>query len=292
MQKLVYVPPWSEYGGIDDVTLELSAPYILGTISGTGGADIDITSRPLPGFSGEFVENVRVESRVIACTIHVEGATREEMYRQRFNLSQLMRVSETPGYIYYSNDYITLRTQAIPQKSPDFTARVQNYNKAEIKFYCPSPYWEAVEEASGNVGYVDGGFEFTLEIGQENGIIFGTLLPYAFFENSGVLDAPVRIEISGPATNPTIQNTTTGEKIVLDREVLFGETLVINTQRGNVYVKIIHENGSSEDAFHYITPDSEFWQLAPGRNQIDYYTDNESEPTEIKISYRQLYAGA
>ncbi len=291
MQKLIYVPPGSEYGDSSNVVLQLAPPYILSALSGTGGADIDITARALPGFSGEYVESVRAESRIVPCTIHIEGKTREEMYRERFRLVQLLKPSETAGHLYYSNDYITLRTQAIPQKSPEFTARIRNYNKAEIKFYCPSPFWESVDENSGGVAYVDAGFEFPLEIDEMEGVIFGTLLPYAFFENEGSLNAPVRIEIKGPATNPTIQNTTTGEKITLDREVLFGETLVISTRRGDIFVRIIHEGGTTEDAFHYITPDSEFFQLIPGKNQIDYYTDNESEPTEVTIYYRRLFAG-
>ena len=102
--------------------------------------------------------------------------------------------------------------------------------------------------------------------------------------NSGDVDAPVKIEFIGPATNPSVINETTGKVIQVNRELGASDVLTISTEFGKKYVRI---NG--DNAFHYIDLTSSFWNLIPGENILSYKSNNDSINTRVKIKWKNRY---
>lgn len=288
MQKIIYVPPGGNFD-IPETCAEfsLTPPYILGSVNGTAGTENTIISSTVPGLDGVYVHGVRTESREISCYIHVEGKDRLDMYEKRFSLIQKLAVSDIPGTLYYFNDFISMRIKAFPISSPDFTERFGRYNKAELRFYCPYPFWESLADKSGYMAYLDEGFTFPFEFD----IQFAALENKTSLFNNGSVSAPLQIIIKGPANHPFIINETTGEKLKISRSLDEGESMYIDTQRGNKQVVITHSDGTKEDAFHYIEADSEFFSLIPGENKLRYQSLDESEKTQVFLRYRELYAG-
>ena len=288
MQKLIYVPPGGSLTKPDTcVELSLAPPYILGSVTGTGGPEVTVLSSTVPGADGAFVQGVRRESREVKCAVHVEGNNREDMYRKRARLAGLLAPSSAPGVLYYLNDYTTKRIAAIPTASPEFTGRVKDYCRADVTFFCPFPHWEDPEERSGYMAYLDEGFTFPFEFN----IQFAALANKTGIVNNGSVPVPLEITVKGPATNPAVVNDTTGEYIRLSSTLEEGESLAINTRRGSKSVVITRADGTAEDAYHYLDPRSVFFQLQPGENQLKYQSDNESEQTQVTLRYHELYAG-
>lgn len=288
MQKLIYVPPMGDISRPETCAeLSLASPYIIGSVTGTGGPEVTVLSSTVPGVDGAFVQGIRQETRQVKCFVHVKGENRADMYAKRFALAKLLAPTPEPGYLYYINDFTVQRIKAIPTSSPDFTDRIHDYSRAEITFYCPSPHWEDPEEKSGYMAWLDEGFTFPFEFN----IQFASLANKADIINNGSVAAPVEITITGPATNPTIRNNTTGEYIRLSTILREDEILTIYTQRGAKRVTITRKGGGAEDAYHYIDPTSTFWQLQPGRNALEYQSDDESELTQVEIRYHELYTG-
>ncbi|WP_434310481.1 phage distal tail protein [Hominifimenecus sp. rT4P-3] len=108
--------------------------------------------------------------------------------------------------------------------------------------------------------------------------------------NGGHLDTPIQVIFQGPAENPRIINHTTGERMIVNRTLTEGDFLHINTDPGNISVQI-ERNGSLEDAYGYIDLDTDFFQLRPGENRIEYGTDNELDPQQVVIIHRERYLG-
>ena len=141
MQRMVYVPPGGNVELPETcVEFSLAPPYIIGSVTGTGGPETTVISSSVPGVDGVFVHGIRTESREVTCFIHVDGEDRKDMYRKRFELIKKLTPGQEPGLLYYFNDYTVKRIAAFPQSSPSFTERIQNYNRAELRFLCPSPY--------------------------------------------------------------------------------------------------------------------------------------------------------
>lgn len=108
--------------------------------------------------------------------------------------------------------------------------------------------------------------------------------------NGGHLDAPVQVIFQGPAENPRIINQTTGERIIVNRTLTEDDFLRIDTDPDHISVQI-ERNGVAEDAYGYIDLDTDFFQLVPGENVIEYGTDNELDPQQVVIIHRERYLG-
>jgi len=157
------------------------------------------------------------------------------------------------------------------------------YQKYLIHILCHQPFWlDSVTETREIVAWI-------------GGMTFPLILPTAFamkgpktvnIVNQSDVEAPVRIEFKGPATNPRVTNKTTGQYIQVNRELVLGDVLVITTDFGAKRVEI---NG--ENVFNWIDLGSYFWQLQPGDNIIEYSSDDPVEPTAVMISYRNRYVG-
>lgn len=290
MQRLVYVPPGGNIELPDTcVEFSLTPPYIIGSVTGTGGPETTVISSNVPGVDGMFVHGIRAESREVTCYIHVDGDDRRDMYRKRFELNKMLTPGQTPGMLYYTNDYTVKRIEAFPKSSPRYTDRIQNYNRAELIFLCPSPYWEDTVTQSGFMAYINGGFKFPFRF--RPAISFAALQKQTVLNNAGSVPAPVEIVIQGPATNPTVVNQTTGERLQVRRSLAEGEILEINTKRGAKSVKLTKPGQDPEDAFQYVDLHSTFLQLRPGVNELRYESENEAEQTRVTVRFRELYAG-
>lgn len=289
MQKMIYVPPNGSYSNSSTyVYLATAEPYILSTLSGVGGVEASIISSTIPGMDGAYMQGIRIEPREIPCTVYVHGNDRQDMYSQRYELIRKLTPTSKLGWLYYRNDYIHVRTQAIPRLPPDFTERIRNYNKADISFWCPSPYWQSISNKSEEIGYIKGtGFKYPFSLP----IKFANLKSEVMIDYQGSVPAPVTITIYGSAAKPKITNKTTGKYIAVEKELTDNQRLVIVTTRGSKSVKIAETGKSTKDAFQYIDPESVFWELQPGENIISYDSGDDSQKTAVKIVYSEFYSG-
>lgn len=295
MQKLTYVPPGESIERPDQCAVfSLSPPYILGTVSGVGGAETSLVQDTVPGVDGSYVYTTRTESREVNATIHVQGVTRQGMYEKRFGLIRKLSPRKEPGTLYYQNDYISVRIAAYPANAAEFAARILNWNTAQLTFRCPFPFWESVEESPpAYMAYLDSGLEWPMEFAPEDDrlIEFSALANRCSVENSGSVETPVCLTISGPAENPAVLNLTSGEIIRVKKTLKEGETLIIYTKPGEKSVTLVDTDGVRSNAFAYIDLQSTFFQLQPGINELQYESGNNSEQTKVIIQFREQYAG-
>jgi len=64
--------------------------------------------------------------------------------------------------------------------------------------------------------------------------------------------------------------------------------LIIDTTPGNKRVEIVAPDGVIENAMHYITLDSTFFELQVGSNVLSFITD-EGNP-EVYVEFRKRYS--
>ena len=129
--------------------------------------------------------------------------------------------------------------------------------------------------------YVDGGIEYSNRESAQVTIDY-----------QGDVEAPLTVKFAGPATNPWVENTTTGAKLEVTKEIADGETLEITSGYGQKKVEIVNDStGARANAFHYITSGSVFIQLQPGVNIITFGASAGASSAAVEISYNELYAG-
>lgn len=103
--------------------------------------------------------------------------------------------------------------------------------------------------------------------------------------NTGNVAVYPKVTLTGPATNPTITNVTTGQFFTLQGlTTTAGDVIVIDLQNRTVLL-----NGGS--ILTYMSTTSSWWPLLPGGNSIRLTTTNGSDTVTGTVSWRSGYRG-
>jgi len=111
--------------------------------------------------------------------------------------------------------------------------------------------------------------------------------------NSGDVETPITVIFDGPQSSPiTVENETTGEKIVIALELLANERLTITTGIDNTNVaKTDLLTDTDTVAFQYIdVAQTTFFNLQRGTNTI-VITAGEAQVEDATVKYKNRYVG-
>ena len=102
--------------------------------------------------------------------------------------------------------------------------------------------------------------------------------------NEGSAPTPPRLTITGPVTNPTIQNATTGESITLIYTLSAGQTLVVDHANRTVML-----NGTTNRYSAYDFENSTWWDLVPGVNDLRFLPYAYTAGASLLVEYRHAW---
>ena len=286
MQNVWFVNALGEEARFDD-----APPYIFWKITGTGLPESDALGFRAPGRHGYTANGILMKKRSINVSGHVQGGG--SFYQLRKSLMSVLSPALGMGKLYYQNDSQVFFIPAFVKRSgyEDKESLLQTVN---FTFECPSPFWRGADKAAIDLFYAGSGLEFPLVLPS----MFGMLGRSAKIFAAGGAPVPVEFFIKGNAVNPVIRNVTTSQEIKLKNEFLAGDMLYINTDRDALSVQKIAvdpntNETSKENAFGYLTDDSELFYLQPGENFIKYMSDEEDDnyKSEIRLEYYDRFAG-
>ena len=121
------------------------------------------------------------------------------------------------------------------------------------------------------------GFPIVFPLTFGDGVLAGLMAA----ENKGNgVSYPV-LFIAGPGQNPTLQNLTTDERIVINTTLAAGATLIVDTLNRTVITDLGVNRYSAVD---YVS--TEWWGLVPGVNQLRLFWFSSSEPASLNIQWR------
>lgn len=239
-------------------------------------------------------EDALLDNRQIKLQATIRTKNREKLYELRRKILRIINpktYNQSTGQrgellIYYQNDYKKYRIYGRVEDSAEFNNRVNNHDKTTISFLCTDPYWLDEDEKYLDIKSIKGGINFLLKLPTE----FSKVSFFKVINNEGDVETPLRIEYTGPATNPVIYNETTGEFIKVNMEINEKEKLVINTAEGQETVNLVTPN-EVKDVYNNIDLNSTFFKLIVGANLIKYSSDNEGAKDKVSISYTNKYVG-
>jgi phage-related protein len=110
--------------------------------------------------------------------------------------------------------------------------------------------------------------------------------------NTGDIEAPVTIVITGDVTNPVLTNTTTGKAITFAKDMDAGDTMTITTGFGNKTVSYYDSSaGTTVNGFQYLSSSSEFWGLVPGENTLTFTATSIDAATRAIVTWQNRFSG-
>ena len=247
-------------------TLEL---HYVNSVAGLGIPPVDIISTKGYQQDGVTVRDVTYQSRVFSLSFGIAASTYALAQAERRAITKFFsdKLPKTFRYerenfsaylypVYLTGGYDTgiKKSRLIPGGMQCIAANP--YFKRDI------PYSSVMLETA-LLEWVEAGLEWV-----EAGVEFSTAENKLTVTNNGDISADAIVRFIGPATTPYIENKTTSEKIEVNKVLVSGETLEINSATGRV--DIIDESNVRHNAFNYVSDTSEFVTLAPGVNNIEF----------------------
>lgn len=104
--------------------------------------------------------------------------------------------------------------------------------------------------------------------------------------NLGNAPTSMILNFSGPATNPTLVNTTTGKQLGFNIVLTGSDVLTVNTRTGTVLL-----NGSADRLYTRDITSSPIlsFYLKPGENEMHVFADEWDAGSGVEIVYRDAY---
>ncbi len=285
MQKVTFINAKGE-------SVELyQSPFFLNNIEGLGDVDAEIYTQRSPEQDGSTPVYTTLEERAIP----IEVVILKDLRENRRKLSRIFNPKMGPGTLFYENGQVRWKIQAQSEHVPIFPDhRPRNTQMATIDLICHNPYFSDENESRTDIAFWEKKFSFPLEIPMDTGIEMGARSPSTIVNviNAGHTDTGMIIKFQAANTivNPSLINVNTGEFIKINRTMVSGEIITIDTNKGNKRITS-EKNGITENIFNNIVFGSTFLQLEVGDNLFRFGADTNETFLEVQIYHSNKYVG-
>ena len=276
------------------IELKYSAPFFLQSIEGEYGLTNIITSNSNAYIDGSTVINTRIDNRYLSITGIIKTNTVNELIDKRIELIKIFN-PKFKGKLVYENGDIKRVIDCYIEDAPKFTDRnVKIQKHFRISLYCPYPYWRDESDSKVDIALWEGGFHFPLIIPADSGVYMGVRNPSLIVNvnNTGDVESGVIIEFKalGTLRNPSLFNVNTREFFKINKAMVEGEVIRVNTNIGNKRVTQFL-NGVETNILNLIDLESTFLQLKVGDNLFRYDAEENLNNLEVSIYYNPMYLG-
>lgn len=291
---------WIDADGIEHVLHDSpggyreSASSLIGLQFGRSGAfmpPVEPRLEPVAGYPGARYRGTAIKERDLDLPLYLREASPEAL---RQKLRQVMawfnplRGDGTGRLRITAPDGIqreivaTYRGGLELEESEDAHGVV--WQAAVLVLTAPDPFWTDVADLTSSYVLTASGvaffpiFPLRLEVAN---VFAGPTVT-----NDGDAPAWPVWTITGPGTDPILENTTTGERLSVSGVTLSrGEVLTIDTRPGKKSVTL----ADGSNGWPKISADSVLWGLRPGANALSLQMGSATTDSSIALAYRRRY---
>lgn len=244
---------------------------------------------------GVYVTGTSLETRSVTIQGWVIAENESLMTIRKTTLNRFFNPQQAVDLFY--KDYVL---RFLPNTSIRYSATIAENNEVICKFkvegYCPDPLFSEQVENKVAAASTQPMFHFPLIISKTpnppGGIVFGLRQPSLIVTvtNSGAVDVGMKIvfKASGTLTNPSLINVNTQKFFKVNKTMVAGEEIIIDTIIGEKKIEG-YLNGITSNYFKYRDLDSEWLQLKVGDNLFRYDADQNVGNLEVYIYYNNKY---
>lgn len=240
---------------------------------------------------GVSLYNTTLEPRQIMITGWVAREDELAVKWMKKSLNSLINPQETLQIIRGS-----YKLNFVPMTSVKYSSTYKENNEYMAKFlitgYCPYPLFTPVNDSVVSIAYTEALFRFPLVIPKDKGIALGVRQPTLIgeVENKGdfVVGYTIEFRAKGTVVNPSLTDINSQEFIKINKTMVDGETIKVDTQEGRRRITGTVE-GKESNYFQYRTYDSSWLSLKPGINPIRYDAEEGISALEVRITFSPGY---
>lgn len=256
------------------------------------------------GQIGTYVTGTTIAGREVSIEAYVCGRNASELtfYKQKLNqfFNPLYNIR-----MQYEDYFLTFKPVSSVKYQREWKDNNTVFCKWLVQGYAEDPLWgDSKESVVTGSNVVPGTFHFPFIIGTEdqNGIppedgkkvVLSYLSPSKVINitNVGAIEVGMRIIITtrGTVVNPAIFDVQRQEFVKINKTLVAGETVEINTNDGQKIVRgAVHDADERENYYRYRDPDSSWLKVYPGLNVFRYMADEGEDDMTVTIYFYNRY---
>lgn len=244
---------------------------------------------------GVSITSTSLKERSITVTGWIIADTEEEMDERKQFLNRYF----DPRYeidVMYKNYFLRF----VPDNTVNYGTSEKENNDTIVQFQikgtCADPLFSEINGSKETIAATIATFHFPLIMSTnlyERGIVFGYRQPSltAKVTNKGAVEVGMKIVFKaiGELTNPRLIDVDTREFVAIEKSMVAGEEIVINTNVGEKSIQGKIGNEDYSNYFMYKDLDSTWLQLRLGDNLFRYDADSGLDNLEVYLYFYNKY---
>lgn len=244
---------------------------------------------------GVTVTNTSLGTRAITIEGWIVAQEEKQMTYLKGVLNAFINPQEEID-LFYSDYVIRFKPDESVRYSPAFAENNDAFAKFQIVGTAANPMFSEAAENKSIFASTVAAFHFPLIISrslEEGGVVFGkrtgSLIASAY--NSGAVAVGMRIvfKANGSITNPSLINVNTLEEFKINKTLIAGEEIEINTNIGKKSVRGKIGNEDFHNYYMYKDIDSPWLKLEVGDNLFRYSADEGIENLDVFVYFSNQF---
>ena len=247
----------------DSVVFDYDGGYLINKPSGIDTLSVNLSQAKGINQTGATIQSTNIQPRPVTITGYFVGDMQPE---KKERLISVIR-PDLGGKLYADDFYLNVW----PTATPTIEARSHGA-RFQLSLLAAYPYWCKDDSAGATLFRVSKAFKFPWNISRN--YRFGTVELAQFFEvnNTGQVPVPFTVTFTAQAgvKNPKIIDAATNKYLLLNKEMVAGERIVVNITHDRTYVT----SNVDGDCRGALSLSSNMFELAVGKNVLKPEAEN------------------
>ena len=248
---------------------------------------------------GATAVSTRLDQRELSLVFYIDVEDQQEDWIQErrdelfkvFNpIYNPIRLEMTTGNRAF---FIDANVELSPYINPDPSSMNEMWHDVLVQLSAGNPFFQDTEIQKVEIATWEPLFKFPIAIPAE-GMKLGQRTPSLIVNamNNGQVSTGMMIQFkaNGTLTNPSLFNVNTRQSFKINKMMVPGEVITVNTNQGQKRVES-QLNGITTNIFNFIEFGSKFMQLEVGDNLFRYAADSNPDSLEVAIYFTAKYIG-
>ena len=291
-----------------EITLELTRPdksgLIVKSVEGLGPAKANINVTDISTSDGGIFNSSRLDKRNIVMNLGFLQSSTESIEDIRQKTYMYFPIKKKVHLTIVTDNH-TLETDGyIESNEPDIFSQNEG---CSISIICPVPFFYSKDDNTTSFSGVESSFHFPFANDSledpllEMGVIQNKSEQIIVYDGNSEIGMTIHIHATGEATNITILNVLTGDKMILNTDrlkaimgtktaIIKGDTIVINTVRGDKSITLLRD-GVTTNILNCLDRGSKWFTLTKGDNIFSYDAETGATNLQFYIVNKVAYDG-
>ena len=291
-----------------EITLELTRPdksgLIVKSVEGLGPAKANINVTDISTSDGGIFNSSRLDKRNIVMNLGFLQSSTESIEDIRQKTYMYFPIKKKVHLTIVTDNH-TLETDGyIESNEPDIFSQNEG---CSISIICPVPFFYSKNDNTTSFSGVESSFHFPFANDSlqdpllEMGVIQNKSEQIIVYDGNSEIGMTINIHATGEATNITILNVLTGDKMIINTDrlktimstetaIIKGDTIVINTVRGDKSITLLRD-GVTTNILNCLDRGSKWFTLTKGDNIFSYDAETGATNLQFYIVNKVAYDG-